>query len=210
MRDESTHLRKNTEMWDKWADSLDGKGWRYEFLRKSQAQLVEILDLKEEVRLLDVGCGTGWALRKAAESVHGQGVFCGVDLSPKMIERARENFRGLENFNFIVANAESIPIDENFFDTIICTNSFHHYYHPDKALHEFRRLLKPSGRVYILDPTSDFFAVRLFDVVMKFLEPEHVKLYSTKEFRRMVEAAGFKYTSGISIRGIEKVHVGKK
>ena len=210
MRDETTHIRQNTEMWDKWADTIDGKGWRYEFLRKSQAKLVEILGLKQGVRLLDVGCGTGWALRRASERVNDNGLFYGVDLSPKMIERARLNFEGRGNFRFVVANAESIPLDENFFDTIICTNSFHHYFNPDKALREFRRLLKPSGRAYILDPTSDFFIVRLFDAAMKLLEPEHVRLYSTKEFRRLFEAAGFAYTTTTGLRGPEMVHVGEK
>ncbi|HTX18554.1 MAG TPA: class I SAM-dependent methyltransferase [Bacteroidota bacterium] len=210
MRDESTHVQKNTEMWDKWADSLDSKGWRYEFLRNSQAGLVQSLGLKEGVRLLDVGCGTGWALRRAAEAVNNNGLFYGVDLSPKMIERARENFRGRENFEFAVANAESIPLEENSFDIIICTNSFHHYYHPDKALREFHRILKPSGKVYVLDPTADSFVVRIFDKVMKFMEPEHVKLYSTKEFRRLFEGAGFKNTTASTISGPEKVHAGEK
>ncbi len=210
MRSETSHLMANEAKWDKWSESLDGKGWRNEFLRKAQAAVVTLLVLKENVRLLDIGCGTGWALGKASERFNSEGSFYGVDLSEKMIEKAKETFSGRNNFHFVTANAESVPLDSNFCDYIICTNSFHHYLHPVLALKEMHRLLVPSGRVYILDPTADSRLIRVLDRVMRFFESAHVRLYSSAEFQSMYHEAGLNYVRRVEISPHQIVHVGEK
>jgi ubiquinone/menaquinone biosynthesis C-methylase UbiE len=148
MRDEERHIQSNEEKWDKWADSLDSKGWKYDYLRDAQSKLISLLDVKENVHFLDVGCGTGWAVGEAAKLADYKGMFYGVDLSPRIIEKTKSNFRGKDNFHFIQANSESIPLNDDFFDIIICTNSFHHFLHPGKALHEMYRLLKKGGKMH--------------------------------------------------------------
>jgi ubiquinone/menaquinone biosynthesis C-methylase UbiE len=210
MKDVKKHIQLNIAMWDKWASSLDGGGWRYEYLRKAQRKVISLLNAKENIHFLDVGCGTGWAIGEAAKRVDNKGLFYGVDLSPKMIEKAMSNFSDKENFHFIQANAESIPLDDNFCDIIICTNSFHHYLHPDKALGEFYRLLKKDGNVYILDPTADKWITKVTDKFIKLMEPEHVKLYSTEEFQQLFYNAGLRYTASEIIQGHQKVHIGQK
>ncbi len=157
MKDETKHVQMNEAMWDKWAeaDTLDNNGLQSRFLRAAQSKVISLLNIQPNVHFLDIGCGTGWAVGQAANLVKGNGLFYGVDLSPKMIEKAKENFRGKDNFHFLQANSESIPLDDNFFDIIICTNSFHHYLHPDNALKEMRRLLKDGGKLYLLDPVAE-------------------------------------------------------
>jgi ubiquinone/menaquinone biosynthesis C-methylase UbiE len=210
MKNESQHIEGNIAKWDKWAETLDAKGWKNEFLRDAQRKVVSLLQIKEGIHFLDVGCGTGWAIREAQRLANDAGEFHGIDLSPKMIEKARENFSGKANVHFTIANAESLPLEDNFFDVIICTNSFHHYLHPDKALSEFRRLLRKGGRTYVLDPTADWWGTKLFDSIMKLKEPEHVKLYSTKEFKELFTKAGLAYIRAEKIRGPEIVHIGEK
>jgi ubiquinone/menaquinone biosynthesis C-methylase UbiE len=207
---ESKHLRLNEKKWDKWAKSYDDKGLLHDKLRQAQSSIVNILDIKENVNFLDVGCGTGYAVGEAAKLVNGKGEFYGVDLSSKMIEKAKANFNSKDNFHFITANAESIPLDKDFFDIIICTNSFHHYLHPDKALNEFYRLLKRGGKVYILDPTADKWYTRVIEKIIKLVEPEHVKLYSTKEFHRLFSDAGFNYSTLETKSKHDKIHIGEK
>ncbi len=214
MKTVARHQQLNEAKWDKWASTLDEKGWRRDFLRRAQSKIISLLEIKENVRFLDIGCGTGWAIGKAAELAGGKGEFYGVDLSAKMVEKAKENFSGKDNvagsamshFHFLQANAESIPLESNFFDIIICTNSFHHYLHPDKALKEMRRLLTPGGKVYILDPTADSWIAKAADKIFRLIEPEHVKMYSTKEFQQLFEQAGLKYSR--SEIGREKIHIG--
>ncbi|MGA2625019.1 MAG: class I SAM-dependent methyltransferase [Bacteroidota bacterium] len=210
MKNEARHAQLNQAKWDNLANSVDSKGWRYDYLRAAQSKVVSLLDVKEDIHFLDVGCGTGWAIGEVAKLVNDKGLFYGVDLSSKMIEKAKGDFSGKDNFHFIKANAESIPLNDNFFDIIICTNSFHHYLNPSKALIEIFRLLKRGGKVYILDPTADNWIVKVVDKVGKLFEPEHVKLYSTKEFQRLFYDAGLRYTASETIKGHQKVHIGEK
>jgi ubiquinone/menaquinone biosynthesis C-methylase UbiE len=208
--EQSKHIEVNKKKWDKWAPEADGKGrWMYDHLRRAQATLISMLELKENINFLDIGCGTGWAVGLAARSINEKGEFYGIDISSKMIAKARENFSDKKHFHFIEANSEAIPLDDNFFDVIICTNSFHHYLHPRKAMKEIFRLLKPGGKIYILDPTADTLFIKIIDKVIKVLEPAHVKIYSTKEFKELMTNAGLKYLESKSLTG-EKVHVGEK
>ena len=208
--EESKHIELNEAKWDGWVDSLDKKGSRSYYLRRGQRDVLSLLNIKEGMSILDIGCGTGWALGQAASIVDYKGSFYGVDLSAKMIERAEENFKTKENFHFIKANAESIPLDDNLFDCIICTNSFHHYFNPDKALKEMHRLLKIGGKVYILDPTADIWIVKIIDKLAILLGHGHVKFYSTKEFKELIVGAGFIYEGHKTLRISQKVHIGEK
>lgn len=207
---ESKHKELNEAKWDKWSETADGKGRIYEYLRKAQTSLITLADIKENLNILDIGCGTGWALGQAAKSVGYKGAFYGVDLSSGMIEKAKENFSNYQNFHFIKASSESIPLDDNLFDIIICTNSFHHYLQPDKAMAEIYRLLRPCGKIYILDPTADSLIIKIADKIIRLLEPAHVKMYSTQEFRNLMSEAGLAYAGSHQIQGQEKIHIGVK
>jgi ubiquinone/menaquinone biosynthesis C-methylase UbiE len=210
MNHQLDHLQMNAEKWDKWAESLDGDSWRSKYLRRAQKGVLALIDIKEKINFLDIGCGTGWAVGQVAALAGNKGSFYGVDLSSKMIEKAKENFKDNNAIHFIQADVESIPLDSDFFDAIICTNSFHHYLHPDKALKEICRLLKNGGKLYLLDPTADTWFIKLIDKIGKLVEAAHVKLYSTEEFLRMFTDAGLKYSSSRISTTRQKVHIGEK
>jgi hypothetical protein len=72
------------------------------------------------------------------------------------------------------------------------------------------RLLKSAGKVYILDPTSDTRLIKFIDKIIKIVEPEHVKIYSTKEFQQMFNEAGLKYSNSKIVNGHESIHIGEK
>ncbi len=208
--DESKHIKLNEAKWDKWSKTADGKGLKYDYLRRAQSSVLSLLTFNEGMNFLDIGCGTGWAVGQAAKLSGNKGSFYGIDLSSGMIEKARENFREFDNFHFIQANSESIPLDDNSFDNIICTNSFHHYLHPEKAMSEISRLLKPGGKIFILDPAADNMFIKILDKFIKLLYPEHVKIYSSDEFKRLMIAAGLKYKGFEIIFAHQKVQIGEK
>ena len=212
MKDETRHVQMNKALWDKWADddTLDNHGRNSRYLRAAQSKVLSLLNIQPGVHFLDIGCGTGWAVGQTAKLVDGKGLFYGVDLSPKMIGKAKNNFSGRDNFHFMEANSESIPLDDDFFDIIICTNSFHHYLHPDKALQEMHRLLKSGGKLYILDPLADSWFVKFWDILAKLREPEHVKMYSTKEFQGLFQHAGLKYLGTEGVNWHAAIHIGGK
>ena len=207
---ESEHIRLNEAKWDSWAPIADGKGWKFDYLRKGQSLVISLADIKDNMNFLDIGCGTGWAVGQAAKMVNNKGQFYGIDLSPKMIEKAKENFKGFSNFQFIKANSEAIPLDNDLFDIIICTNSFHHYLHPEKVMKEIHRILKKGGKVYILDPIADNFLFKVMDKIFKLIDSAHVKIYSSKEFCELMENAGIKYKGCNKTNKQHKVQIGEK
>jgi ubiquinone/menaquinone biosynthesis C-methylase UbiE len=207
---DSKHIRLNEEKWDKWALVADGKERIYEYLRNAQDFVLKIAALKENINFLDIGCGTGRAVGKAAQMANYKGTFYGIDLSAKMIDKAKENFNNPDIFHFIKANSNEIPLDDNTFDVIICTYSFHHYLYPGKVMKEIYRLLKTGGKVYVLDPAADFWLIKIIDKIYKLFEPEHVKLYSSKEFEKLMINAGLKYLGFNTLEKHQKVQIGGK
>ncbi len=201
------HIKINETKWDSWADTYEDK--RFDFLRYLQKKTVSLVQLKEGQRFLDIGCGTGWAVRYAASLMKENGEFYGVDLSSKMIEKAVENPRGYKSTHFYNARVEELPFDSDFFDVAICTSSFHHYLDPSKALDEIRRVLKPGGRVYITDGTGDDILTRLMDKYVMARNPDHVKLYSTGEYRDLFSRSKITYIT-TKVVFPEKVQIGEK
>jgi ubiquinone/menaquinone biosynthesis C-methylase UbiE len=211
MNKESEHLELNKSKWDRRSETYDKK--RFDYFRFMQRRTIIFANLKENQRFLDIGCGTGWAVGYAANLVKEGGEAYGIDIAPKMVERAIENTRELKNVHFYQANAEELPFEDNFFDVIICTNSFHHYLKPLQVLAEMRRVLKPDGKIFILDITTDGFIAKMMDRRNRKREPEHVKYYSTREFKSFFAEAKLKYIKSkliVPIMMAMKVHIAEK
>jgi ubiquinone/menaquinone biosynthesis C-methylase UbiE len=110
-----------------------------------------------------------------------------------MIEQAQAKFQSFGNLHFYKSRVEELPFDDDFFDVVMSSNAFSHFSNPEKALREANRVLKPKGRVYILDVTANNAFMRLVDRFGRKLEAAHVKLYSTKAFQALFERAGLCY-----------------
>ena len=199
--------RQNEELWDSRAETYDT---RFRFTRWTQRKLVSLLQLGDNPHLLDLACGTGWALRYAANRTNGQGEFYGVDNSSKMIEQAQAKSQSCGNLHFYKSRVEELPFDDDFFDVIISSNAFHHFSDPERALREANRVLKPNGKLYILDMTANTAFMSFVDRFIHKIEPAHVKLYSTKEFRALFERAGLCYVTSIRIIPAIEVHMAEK
>lgn len=201
------HVKLKENRWDSWAGTYDKK--LFDFFRHFQKKAVEMARLKEGQSFLDIGCGTGFAVRYAAVTMNCNGNFYGIDLSSKMIEKAGDNSQGYRNVHFYKANVEAMPFESGLFDSAICTNSFHHYIDPSKALDEIYRVLKPGGRIYILDATTDGIMTKLAEKAFMSRQQSHVKLYSTGEFRELFTKSSLKYVTTRAVWPV-KVQVGEK
>ena len=177
-----------------------------------QKELISFAGIKSPTNFLDLGCGTGWAVCYVTKITNGRGNFVGIDISKGMIEQSKSNANGLPNVYFYEASSDSLPLESNYFDTIICTNSFHHYSRPEVALSEVNRVLKPSGRIYILDVTADDFFIQWVNNKVRAKEKEHVKFYTTSEYGVMFNNVGLKHIASQRIKALYplKVHIGEK
>lgn len=112
-------------------------------------QTLALMDLQPGDRVLDLGCGTGWASRRIARSVTA-GEVVGIDVADEMLRRAEQASAGIRNARFVWGSAERIPAAENHFTKVLSVESFYYYADQGKALDELRRVLAPGGRLFIL------------------------------------------------------------
>ena len=104
-------------------------------------------------RVVDVGCGAGIDSLIAAKKVGPEGRVIGVDMTPAMLEKARQaaGATGLANVEFREGYAEALPVADGWADAVISNGVLNLM--PDKAaaLQEMSRVLKPGGRLQIGD-----------------------------------------------------------
>jgi ubiquinone/menaquinone biosynthesis C-methylase UbiE len=105
-------------------------------------------------RVLDVGCGTGVVTCLAAEAVGPAGVAIGIDPAFRMIAMARQNARLTESrAAFKLATIEHLPFEDSSFDIAVASLMLHHLPSDLKTegLREVYRVLKPGGRLLVID-----------------------------------------------------------
>ena len=107
-------------------------------------QAIARMRISPGARVLDVGCGSGWATRMLAEYAFN-GQVIGLDISDEMIRVARESSRSFANVNFEIASAEQLPFNEHEFTHAFSMESLYYYRNIPQALREIHRVLKPSG-----------------------------------------------------------------
>jgi demethylmenaquinone methyltransferase/2-methoxy-6-polyprenyl-1,4-benzoquinol methylase len=144
-------------------------------------EALELLGIQPDDRVLDVGCGTGFAtegLLRYSDDVHG------LDQSIHQMQKAFEKFDE-DEVTFYRGDAERLPFKDDAFDVLWSSGSIEYWPNPVDALEEFRRVVKPGHRVLVVGPDypeSGLFQ-RVADAIMLF--------YDENEAQRMFEEAGF-------------------
>ena len=138
---------------NRWAEAGEGEKMQRHHLDITE-KTIRLMDLRPGERVLDLGCGSGWATRLLARLVadgpEGFGQVVGVDVSDEMIRQARAASKEFENILYVWGSAEKVPWEENFFDKMLSVESFYYYPDQDRALAELFRVMAPRGRMFIL------------------------------------------------------------
>ena len=144
---QSADLQLKAEF-NRWAERGRGEGMERDHLPIT-LPVLELMRLQPRERVLDLGCGSGWATRLLAARVP-QGSVLGIDISDEMIRQAQTASGDFKNIAYKIGAADSIPAEDDSFDKVLSVESF--YYYPDqtRALAELRRVVAPGGRVFIL------------------------------------------------------------
>ena len=107
-------------------------------------QAIRLMHVPADARVLDVGCGSGWATRLLAGFAI-KGRVTGIDISDEMIRVARDSSVTFPNTNFETASAEQLPFSDKEFTHAFSMESLYYYANIAKAVGEVFRVLKTGG-----------------------------------------------------------------
>lgn len=122
---------------------------------EQRAAVLRALDLQTGESVLDVGSGPGLLAAEIAAAVGPSGRVCGVDPSDTMLAMAQERCGALRQVEFESGDAAKLPSPDESFDVVVSTQVFEYVPDVAGALLEARRVLRPGGRVAILDADYD-------------------------------------------------------
>lgn len=190
--------------------------------------------LRPGMRALDVAGGTGDLTAYMSKQVGSTGEIIISDINPEMLEQGRRHLidRGLAgNIKFVEANAEELPFEENTFDCVTIAFGLRNVTDKDKALASMYRVLKPGGRLLVLefskpvlpglDKVYDLYSFKILPAMGKFIAgdaksyqylAESIRMHPDQAtLKDMMEQAGFERCSYNNMSGgIVALHKGFK
>lgn len=149
--------------------------------------------------VLDIACGTG-ELEKFLLQKNPEQRITGVDISEEMLNKARQKLSVYSQVSWQTARATELPFGDRSFDVVMCASAFHYFDDPLASLIEMKRVLKPDGRVVILDWCKDYWGCQILDLVLKFTDSAYQHCYTQKEFHDLLTEAGFQISRDTKFR----------
>lgn len=134
-------------------------------------------------RVLDLGCGTGYLLRMLAGRYPDAERLVGIDAAPEMVRAATAATRD-GRLTFSVGVAEQIGHPDDTFDLIVSTTSFDHWSDQQAGLDECARVLRPGGRLVLVDQFS-------WMLLPTMLTSRRGKARTRRRATRLLRSAGF-------------------
>jgi ubiquinone/menaquinone biosynthesis C-methylase UbiE len=148
----------------------------------------EAVECEGHERMLDAPCGTGELERRLLLRWPSLRIV-GVDVSREMVRQAdAKDVKG--SVRWLRADVRALPLADEIFDWVFCANSFHYFPSPLTALGEFRRVLRPGGRVVLVDWCDDYLTCKLCSLWLRWTEPAYNRTYSLRSCRSLLEQAG--------------------
>jgi ubiquinone/menaquinone biosynthesis C-methylase UbiE len=165
---------------------------------KALEVLGTIAGVCESDTVLDVACGPGvvscYVARFACNVI-------GIDLTPAMIEKARElqASQGVTNVEWRIGDVAVLPFSDDAFSLVLSRYAFHHLRDAHAVLREMRRVCLPSGKIVIADVClpDDLNIVQSFNRLEQLRDSSHVHAFSASEFQALFDKAGVRKTQTV-------------
>lgn len=144
-------LEKRKQQSEQYFNSVAGRlGKNYCPGRNWEAIGHFLLHLVPKIKIADLGAGEGLISQLLAR--RADEVVC-IDNSPKMVEFGSELAakNGFTNLTYKLGDIEEVPLKDESFDLVLLSQALHHAQHPERAVAEAYRILKPGGKVIIID-----------------------------------------------------------
>lgn len=161
--------------------------WRFRAIRKM------IAALPKGAKILDVGCGSGFAIEQCTSNRLDFNVY-GIDVTEGLIDYAKKK---RPQFHFQLAKGEELPYENNEFDCILYLDVIEHLIDPERSLKEARRCLKDEGNLIILVVKEHHPLFRLIwwawlKLKGKVWHEAHLHIFTEKNLEEVIQKAGFK------------------
>lgn len=157
------------------------------------ALLVEASGAGADDTVLDVACGPGLVACAFAARVRH---VTGIDLTPAMLDRARDVAREQHatNVTWHCGDVVPLPFAAGAFSVVVSRFAFHHFPDPARVLAEMRRVCRPGGRVAVADllASPDPMRAAAFHRMEMLRDPSHARALTQDELRRLFADAGFR------------------
>lgn len=134
-----------------------------DFRRKMQPpnKIISRSGIKEGMRILEVGCGSGAFTTFVARAVGDKGEVFALDIQPEMLKQIENKLKlpenkDIKNIRLIEGDALDMPLEDNSFDLVYTITVFQEIPDKNKALKEMKRVLKPKGILATLENSMNF------------------------------------------------------
>lgn len=146
--------------------------------------MIEMAGAAPDDTVLDIACGPGLVACAFAEKV---GQVTGVDLTPAMIERARElqQEKGLTNMRWLVDDVTSLSFTDGSFSIVLTRYSFHHFLDPGAVFVEMRRVCQTGGTIMVVDVALPPEKRDAYNYVEKLRDPSHTSALTPDELMQL-------------------------
>lgn len=167
---------------------------------RQRAEIMRVLSPKQGEAILEVGSGNGIFVRELLDAVGKDGRVVGADSSDAILEMARHICPGGE---FVEADAQVLPFEDQTFDVVVAAQVFCFLSDVDQAVSEAYRVLKPAGRIVVLDTDWDTLVWKssdpdLMERVMKHYKAVYADAHLPRSLPQRMARAGF---SNVTVEG---------
>ena len=167
--------------------------------------LLEFINYKKNLKVLDIGCGTGFTSLELAQRLGNESLIYCLDPWQAALDRFKQksDFYNVKNIEIINGKAENIPFQNDFFDLVISNNGLNNVENLEKALSECHRTMKKGSQIIFTfnlpETFSQFYTVfekileknKLFITIDKLCEHIFIKRKTIEYMQDILEKSGF-------------------